>query len=267
MKKTLKENKFVYSKAIQIKYLLNNSKARKNRIGNIASFHTGRCGSSVLGFMLAQHPDIYWDHEIIRRMKFCNNEIQNNPIKYIEYKMFSDKSKYYGFETKKRHLNDKFLNMQLLEYVEILKNMGITHFINLQRKNYLRKNVSNLVGKKTKKFQSKLDAKLTKVVIEVTTTNSENILLKEYDNFDKYYNKVDSLLEKENSIKLTYEDDILHNPYVAYQKIIDFIGLDSFKPQITLKKQNPFSLTEMIENYDEVKKTLTGTKYEWMLEE
>ena len=263
----LKNNKFVYSTAIQTKYLLNNNKARKNRIGNIVTFHTTRCGSSVVGNMLNQHPDIYWDNEIMWRIKLCSSSIQNNPQKYIEYKMFSDKSKYYGFESIMQHFNKKYLNMEVANYLEILKKLGVTHFINLQRKNYLRKNISNLITAKTRKFQSKQDARLIKVVIPINNSNQENSLIKEYNNLEGYYEKIGFLLEKENSIKLTYEDDILQNPYVAYQKIIDFIGLDSFKPQITLKKQNPFSLTEMIENYDEVEKTLIGTNYEWMLDD
>ncbi len=185
-----------------------------------------------------QHPDICWDNEIIRRIKFCTDSVQQKPKIYIIYRMYANNYKYYGFETTNYQLGEGFLNVELQDYINILKNLGVTYFINLQRKNYLRKNISNLIGRKTRKFQSKSkNATLTKIKIEINNNkNNENTLINYYENFDKYYNKIDGLLEKENSLKLIYEDDILHDPHIAYNKIINFIGLDNFTPEITLRK-------------------------------
>ena len=136
----------------------------------------------------------------------------------------------------------------------------------MQRKNHLRKFISGQIGKKTKTFQSKIKNKLTTIYIDVNKfRNSNKPLIEHFENLDLYYNKINKILENENSIKITYEDDILINPNIAYNKIINFIGLEEFKPKITLKKQNPYSLKELIENYDEVEKYLENTKYEWML--
>ena len=120
IRKIIKKNQFLYSAALKSKYHINQKKAKKNRIGNIATFHTARCGSSVIAYMLAQHPDLYWDHEIIRRMKFCTKKTQNNPKQYIKYRMYYENSKYYGFETTKQQLNKKFLNIEFEDYLKQL---------------------------------------------------------------------------------------------------------------------------------------------------
>ncbi len=263
----LKKNKIIYSTAIKTKYYINKKNAIKNRIGNISTFHTTRCGSSVVGLMLNQHPDIYWDNEIIRRIKFCTHRIQQEPEEYITNKMYANNSKYYGFETTKQHLGERFLNMELENYINLLKDFGFKYFINLQRKNHLKKLVSNSIGKKTKKFHSKNETPtITKIKLNLDSNNkSKKSLIQKFEDLDKYYNTINNLLENENSIKLVYEDDILNNPYIAYQKIINFIGLNDFKPEIMLKKQNPFALEEIIINYEQVRTLLTDTKYEWML--
>ena len=265
---TLKNNKLIYSTALKTKYFINKNKAKKNRIGNIATFHTTRCGSSVVGLMLDQHPDIHWNGEIIRRMKFCTQNIQKEPKQYIKYRMYYEKSKYYGFETTMQHLEKFFLNIELEDYITMLKNMGITHFVNLQRKNHLRKLISNTIGRKTRKFYGTDKKKLTTISLNLDKNKKQKrTLIERFEKLTQFYNKIDKLLENKNSIKLTYEDDILNDPHIAYNKIINFIGLDNFTPKITLKKQNPYSLKEILENYDEVKDALTGTKYEWMLYE
>jgi hypothetical protein len=49
--------------------------------------------------------------------------------------------------------------------------------------------------------------------------------------------------------------------------ICSFLGIRPLSPKITLTKTTPFALSEIISNYPEIKNTLVGTPYQWMLEE
>ena len=64
-------------------------------------------------------------------------------------------------------------------------------------------------------------------------------------------------------IELFYEDMVL-DPVIEIGKIIRFIGVEgSISPQrIYMRKQNPKSLSGIIENYSEVADVLSGTEYE-----
>ena len=46
----------------------------------------------------------------------------------------------------------------------------------------------------------------------------------------------------------------------------DFLGLEPFSAQITLRRINPEPLTELIENFDDIKTVLKDTDYAWMVE-
>ncbi|MCX6973238.1 MAG: hypothetical protein NTZ94_02865, partial [Verrucomicrobia bacterium] len=62
------------------------------------------------------------------------------------------------------------------------------------------------------------------------------------------------------------ENDIENDPLKAYSKICEFIGVKATKPTISLSKTTPFSIRDLIENFDEVASCLANTPYEWMLE-
>ena len=66
---------------------------------------------------------------------------------------------------------------------------------------------------------------------------------------------------------LSYEDDILPDPKIAYEKVCGFLDLEVRNPKVNLRRTNPFDIHEIVENYAELEKTLKNTKYEWMLYE
>ena len=50
--------------------------------------------------------------------------------------------------------------------------------------------------------------------------------------------------------------------------IYDHIGVSRLKVDpktIKTKRQNPYGLKDIVENYDELEKALVGTEIEWML--
>ena len=92
-------------------------------------------------------------------------------------------------------------------------------------------------------------------------------LLEFFEAKDRIYDDLEDALKGCETMDIVYEQDIQENPKVAYDKCCHFIGMKSVNPEIKLKRSTPQSLSQILKNYEEVRKALKGTKYEWMLEE
>jgi len=250
---------------------------KRNRVANIAMLHSGRCGSTVLGDLLNQHGDVYWASEIFNDLSEKYKWIVNGENKageFLEKSMYAHNVKYYGFETKflpELHLGPDYINMDLAKYIRLLQGKGFTHFITLYRKNYLKRAVSAEVGRKTNEWhRCSVAQKPTTVLIDVynfKTGCDSKPLLELFQSIDESYANLSAITSKLNNIDVIYEDDILKDPISAYYKIAQFIGLDisNIDVAVRLNRTNPFCLSELIVNYDEVASYLRDTKYEWML--
>jgi len=75
------------------------------------------------------------------------------------------------------------------------------------------------------------------------------------------------LLMGRDVLDLTYEGDVAEDPRRAYRRICDFLGVNDEPVEIRYGRTTPQKLTEIIENFDEVKAALAGTEFEWMAEE
>jgi len=69
------------------------------------------------------------------------------------------------------------------------------------------------------------------------------------------------------SLWLTYEDHVQSDPRKGYLQICDFVGLPPCSVEVPLGRTNPFPVTEVIENYDEVVRELEPTSFRWMVED
>jgi len=65
---------------------------------------------------------------------------------------------------------------------------------------------------------------------------------------------------------ISYEKDILPDPMLAFKKVCVFLKIPEAIVTSDYKRTNPFPLRQIIVNYEEVDKLLTGTRFEWMLE-
>ena len=239
------------------------------RPGNIVMFHIGRCGSQVLGSLLEQHPKILWEGEIYRQFK-PELYLFSEPISYLRSRMIRAGNNFYGFEflfLESQHI--KALNnfkINFSDYLNKLEKLGFTHFIILERKNYLRVRVSGLIAAQTKRYHQGKHQKpsLTKIKLDVNNTSS---LLGWLYEIHRSYQQLESLLDGKKVLRLTYEDDIKANPREAYQRICEFINVDSQPVALRLGRTNPFKLNDMIINFAEVEQALLKTPFEWMLYE
>lgn len=275
--KTLKK---VYGYAIPSEGILRINKLlnRGGREGNIAILYSGRCGATVLGHLLEQHPDIHWGGEFFNHVnkKYKNYAwFPDCPLKILEKAMYRRRSRFYGFETKALrggHLRPHWINSTTASYVNSLINLGFEHFVILKRKNYLKQAVSSAIARQRMRWTSPLSEELTleKVSIDVGRFrygDDFKPLLEHFRNLDSYYEELGVLLKKQKVMNLTYEDDIEPNPKEAFQKICNFVGADTVPVEVKLQKIDPFSLDEVLLNRAEVKTAISNTKYGWMLVE
>lgn len=245
----------------------------------VAMFHIGRCGSTVVAKLLEQHRNIFWANElyepIFKQWNLLNPDFTQPgvmpmlPIDYLKKSISKSNTKTYGFEIKPYHF--RLINMPMKKYLTEIEMLGFQHFILLDRKNKLRKIISSIKAKKSGIYHLKKGSKpqLEKITIPIDNIQIDHESKSLINFIDKYQKDVDVInknLEGKKILKLTYEDDIENDPLKAYSKICDFIGVKITKPTISLSKTTPFSIRDLIENFDEVASCLANTPYEWMLE-
>lgn len=273
MKKLIKNNKSAYSYLLFLNHLLLKKKAVKNRKANVFMPHIGRVGSTVLADLLNQHSQIHWDGEFYPKQ----NErylkiISENPIKLLEIKMTQNITDYYGFELKsleKQLYGKNAVNQNFDLFLKNIEKLNFNHFILLERKNYLKQFISYKFAKKTKIHHIKKDTKNINT-LEVNPQKSlwfgkYKTLFKHFEYLDSFYENTKNILKQKKTLFLTYEDDILQNPIIAYKKVCDFLNIENQNPKVNLKRTNPYPLSDIIENYDEMEQYFKNTKYEWML--
>jgi hypothetical protein len=210
--------------------------------------------------MLFDHPEIYWAGELLSDHRLRKRNLTGfDQRKYMKREEFASTRKFYGIEVKFGDL--RFINVPLPDFVSHLKNVGYDYFILLCRNNGLRRIVSLQVAKKTGTFHIK--GNTTSGITRVHIDPSKLIAIFEHEQED--FQRVKALLHEKNILELTYEDDIEKDPRVAYQKVCNYIGVTPQNISPILKRINPYSLEEIIVNYDEVKNVLRNTPYEWML--
>ena len=244
----------------------------------VAMFHIGRCGSTVVAKLLAQHRNIFWANElyepIFKQWNFSNPDFTRPgvmpmlPIDYLKKSISKSNTKTYGFEIKPYHL--RLIDMPMEKYLTEIEMLGFQHFILLDRKNKLRKIISSIKAKKSgiyhlqKGFKPQLE-KINIPIDNIQIDHESKSLINFIEDYQKDVGLINEKLKSKPFLNLTYEDDIENDPLKAYSKICEYIGVRTTKPTISLSKTTPFSIRDLIENFDEVASCLANTTHEWML--
>lgn len=126
------------------------------RPANVAMLHLGRVGSQVVGNLLDQHSKIRWlsevfnEHHIGHWTRYYQT---SDPAEQLRFHMASAGLKVVGFETNFAPTHDlKRLDMSLESYARLLRDLGFTHIIILERRNHLRRYVSVKIGMRRGKW-------------------------------------------------------------------------------------------------------------------
>jgi LPS sulfotransferase NodH len=220
-------------------------------------FGRGRSGSTLLVNLLDSHPQIHCDNEILHdRVLF--------PRQYIDSCASRYHSQVYGFKLLSYQLKEVQRISQSAKFILELYQSGY-QIIYLKRENLLHHALSNIAARQKQKFhyrvsQDKVEKKPIYVEVEELVkwlSGSEQL-----DNFEH------QILQNIPHLPLTYENNLQES--LCHQTTVDLIfellDIPSVPVKTNLIKAMPLKLTEMVSNYEEIIKSLQGTKYEKFLE-
>lgn len=250
---------------------------RPRKSGHVLMLHNGRSGSTLLGDMLDQHPDIFWDGETIEkklhRMEYRSGLGFENlwgaidldeGAKEVEKRLRTRAAdKIFGSEVQDYHV--LMMGTDIRNYIRRMKSLGFTRFVFLDR-NYLRKVVSSIVATKRNRFHvgSEAKPKVTTVRIDperVYIGHRRTTLLGVLRQFSKFRQDALAELRGDQVLTLRYEEDIASDPAAAARKVCDFLGLEPHAPAVHFGKTTDAPLSRIVENYDEFRSVVLNSEF------
>lgn len=231
-----------------------------------------RSGSNLLVSLLNKHPSI-----------ICHSEIYSREAIFLaaKYQYFKSKSKFFVF------VRDRFSRMFIVLvwlFSRRAKVVGFKYFLDqtrriekcvllnpevkkiiLKRRNILRMEISRQIAMKTQVWVSFDERReLTAIRFDIEQFWDQADLCK------KSGNEMEAKIVEEGQCfcEVYYEDLMGSKAKESLDKIFDFLGLRKHlidTDKISMKKQNPFPVKEIVENYEELSASLSGTEFEWML--
>lgn len=248
--------------------------------GNVCMFHMGRTGSSVLADLLDRHPDVHWDGELYYpclagedrrtgRLVTQEMDFRFDPIAEVRRAKRFAGWHWYGFEVKPYHLI--WTSYDMPGYIQALRELGFGSFIVLQRRNRLRKLVSSAVAHARGQFVYETDDEPERVRVRLGVEEigfgrlARNGLIEMLEVYDRNFGALERVLP--NALHLSYEEHVEPDPRIAYRAVCEYLDIPAVPVPVRHRKATPYTLEEVLENYQEVREALTGTPYEWMLQE
>ncbi len=216
-----------------------------------------RSGSNLLLQSLQNNPHISASDELFAGHYRKNQE----SFDLIMSNLFSEKEtqiSLVGCKIFYYHLNEQEWN----KFVNISDLM----IIHLKRKNFFRTLTSMKIASKTQKWGSTNKKSNIPLSQKVVKFNCEN-LKKRIEQIESWQIETEARF-KNHKIHNIYYEDMISNPNVEIKELSRFLDLDTelnFSPK--LKKQNPESLSDLIENYQEIYSYFENTKWHDFLNE
>lgn len=245
------------------------------RPGGFAIFHVGRCGSTVLTDLLEQHPDVHSDGEsyvrVLEQARATGRtprEIAGDPADYIQRRLRRAGSNWFMFDLKFDHVTR--LDGSIERYVDDLSTMGVDRFVVLRRRNLLRKFVSQHMAEQRGAYHSTDAAarRRIRVHLDVEALSVDGIIApigEHLRRITEQYEAFDRITAGRSVLHLDYESDLLADPLIGHDKVVDHVGLRPHEPSVRMQKLNPYPLEEIVDNHADIVAALAGTAHEWML--
>lgn len=240
--------------------------------GHVLMLHCGRSGSTLLGDMLDQHPDVFWDGEVVEKLLHNISQKDGVGINHLQGTLSLDDvinrietrmrtrsgGKIYGIEIQDYHL--KFINSSVEDFLIKSKRIGFNRFIYLDR-SPIRKMVSHLVATKNDEWHASGKQRVSRRKIHIVperiyighcfTTMKDTL-----DQMIQFKEKSIRFLSGDHLLKLDYDADIKFDPMAASSKVCAHLDIRDHKPKIKFAKTADLQLSELIENYLEVESAL-----------
>jgi hypothetical protein len=234
-------------------------------------FHVGRCGSTVVAEMLGRHLSITWEGEVFEPKVRAKIGFEDVPPREFLLRRIAEAPEVYGFEIKylPSH-HQRILGLDLGGLLELTDSVGVTHYVTLHRRNYLRRVVSGVTGRERRRWHRTPDQPRpdTKVRLDpgAVPFGPRQPLLDVFQEMKQGETDLVSALSDRATLHLTYEDDVALDPLKAYASVCDFIGVMPEEVRPRLDRTGSDRLESMVSNYDEIVALLSGTEYSWMLD-
>lgn len=252
--------------------------------------HAGRVGSTVVASSLTALPVIVageifnplvnnipdWPAKFnyLELYNFMLGEAHKFGSPYANYQpTHLDSCAIYLFEYKPYHLG---CGENISQAVTKFSDNGVTDFVFMHRENYLRRYVSYLIALSSGTWHTSA-TRTAPYMINVDTEHCSDYeigiergtLVQLIDHYYKYFvPSITNSIKGKRNLVLTYEAHIEKNPSIACEMIQDFLGIDGVYEQKDMgyRKQNNFSLQDIIINYDQVAKVVTNHGYGYLLD-
>jgi LPS sulfotransferase NodH len=239
----------IYKEKLHLTYLNIFGHRNYNRFAVIGH---SRTGSNYLFVGLNSSSCVRMYHEVFAKR---NREVVGKEFDLIFPMVFQKESrniKAVGFKLFYDHLTrgewEKFLSHK---YIRI---------IHLTRENRLRTIVSLDIAYKTDHWSASANDK-DKQIVEKRIVLDTSKLIDRLEQIQDYETFIRDRFKDRHILEVVYER-LTTKPGEIFQYIGGYLGIDDIDlNKITLKKQNPESLEQLIVNYDEVYELLKNTKY------
>lgn len=210
-----------------------------------------RSGSSMLNTMLSSHPNIHGREELFGRLAGQPAGDVLNDV----FSNYKDNVQAVGFKIHYNHPVDDDSG----EIWRRLDAMDDLHVIHLKRKNILRSYVSGKIALKLNLFQIRnanqrpeLEDRRVACTVEELRENFEKTRNWEIEFAKRFADKP--------YIETVYEE-LVANTEGEFAKLCDFLRIPYAAPQTRLKRLNPEKISDLIENYDDLKAAFAGTEW------
>ena len=250
----------------------------------LATWHQGRCGSSVLGSLLSQHSRVQTHNEIFSR--YMPRRYGDQPVPTMQ-EVLAEAVR----ESTKPVVNIeiKCLSAQnfalypkasFIDWLSTAAQLGFEHHLLIHRRNGLRRLVSHLMAQQNgvyvkQQASSPISIASRKLIIEPAAINEgveTHSLLEWLDRYDHTHEQLRDGLQRwckqqqqQPPLELIYEESIESSPQLGYKQVCAVLGLDPEPVQVRLKRINPEPLAQLISNWPEIEALLEPTRFAWML--
>lgn len=250
----------------------------------LATWHQGRCGSSVLGSLLNQHSRIQNQNEIFSR--YMPRRWGDQPVPPMQEVLAKAVSKsvkpVVNIEIKCLSAQNFALypEASFIDWLSATAQHGFERHTLIHRRNGLRRLVSHLMAqrsgvyieKKGSSASSLTDRKLTIEPAAIREGIETHSLLGWLDCYEQTHQQLRNGLQRwceeqkqPPPLELIYEESIESSPQLAYAQVCTVLCLDPEPVQVRLNRINPEPLAQLINNWDQIEALLTPTRFAWML--
>ena len=248
----------------------------------VATWHEGRCGSSVLGALLNQHSQIQAANEIFSR--YMPRRWGDKPVpaipEVLQQTVAQACKPLLQIEIKSLRAQNRSLypELTLEHWFHQLLAHGFRRQVILHRRNGLRRLVSHLMAQSSGVFvQSAAEPLAQRPALFIDTTAIQegaetHDLLHWLDLYATTHQQLVEAIERfcasqalPAPLQLVYEESLEADPQVAYRQLCAWLELEPEPVTLLHRRINPEPLPQLIANWEEICGLVEPTPYAWML--